>query len=80
MIRVRLEFRNVKVREVFEVLRKLCRKFKVWRYDRIVFAALNVKSVSDFCELEKNLKLKGIEFSYSRIDFSLNWWKRCMKM
>jgi len=30
MIKLRLEFKNTKVREVFEALRKLCRKFKVW--------------------------------------------------
>lgn len=76
MIRLRLEFRNAKVREVFEVLRKICREFKVWRYDGIVFAVLNVKSVSGLCELEKNLRSKGTEFSYSRIDFELHWWER----
>jgi len=80
MIKLRLEFRNVKVREVFEVLRKLCRKFKVWRYDGIVFAAFNAKSISELNELEKNLKSKRLDFCYSRIDFSLNWWERCVKM
>jgi len=80
MIRVRLEFRNTKVREVFEALRKICREFKVWRYDGIVYAMVNVKSISGLYELEKNLGSKGMEFSYSRIDFELPWWERCVKM
>jgi len=80
MIRIRLEFRNRKVREVFEALRKICRKLKVWRYDGIVYATLNVKSDSELNELEKNLKSKGLDFCYSRIDFSLNWWERCVKI
>ena len=45
MIRVRLEFRNAKVREVFEILRKILRKFKVWRYGEIIFVAFEIKRV-----------------------------------
>jgi len=46
MIRVRLEFRNAKVREVFEVLRNFLRKFKVWRYGEIIFVAFDAESIT----------------------------------
>ena len=56
MIRVRLEFRNIKVRGVFEVLRKTRRVFRIWRYNRIVYATLNVKSVSDLLRISLTTK------------------------
>ena len=80
MIRVRLKFRNVKIKDVFEIIKKLSRNFKVWRYDGIVYVTLNVKTTSELNEIEKNIRSKGLEFSYSRIDFSSRWWERCMKM
>jgi len=80
MIKVRLEFRNVKVKDVFEIIKKLSRNFKVWRYDGIVYVTLNVKTISELNEMEKNIRSKGLEFSYSRIDFSSTWWERCVKM
>jgi len=80
MIKVRLEFRNVKVKDVFQIIKKLSRNFKVWRYDGIVYVTLNVKTTSELNEMEKNIRSKGLELSYSRIDFSSTWWERCVKM
>ncbi|MGQ9469295.1 MAG: hypothetical protein ACUVTD_05655 [Nitrososphaerales archaeon] len=80
MIKVRLECRNAKVEEIAECLVKFGKalEYKIWEYKNITYLTLKIDSKSELDELIKGLKL-ACELRFSRIDFSLPWWREWMR-
>ena len=74
MIKLRIEFKEVDVKKIFEIIRTISKKFKIWKYGEIIYLFLNVKSISELNKIEMKFKSSGISFSYSKIEYSSGWW------
>jgi len=80
-MRARLECRNVGIEKVFECIAKFGEilEYKVWEYNNKVYLTFKVSTISVLEEILKKLR-EVCEFHFLRIDNTLPWWKRWMRM
>jgi len=80
MMQARVECRNVKIDRILKCLAKFGKssEYKIWEYNDIVYLALKTGSILELMELMKRLKLV-CEVRFSRVDYTLPWWKKWMR-
>jgi hypothetical protein len=80
MLRLKIECK-CGIEKVFEWLQKLEEKFeyKIWEYNNNSYLLLKVSNLVELKEIIGKLR-QAFELRFLRVDYSLPWWMKWMKM